>query len=195
MSRRIFVTVTRGMTDKTAICVFPWEVDILSLVHGQEIKEVSIDEMCRMDGAVRVEKQKLKKLPGMRQSYAPDLRAQLEAMVYVDPDEDPANDPMGEYGRMVEKYGMDKEFPVACVERVYGRPESGAFEAKLKEFAEDRAAVPAALKAQQDEEVEKSPSEMSRQELRDALTERGIAWKATEGRDALVEKLTAELVE
>jgi len=186
----VFVTVTRGMTDKTAVCVFPWEMDVLALVHGQEIKEVSIDEMCNMQGAVKVEKQKLKKLPGLRAEYAPGLREQLEAMCYVDPDEDPANDPAAEYNRLAEKYGMDKELPITCVTRVYGEFTSGAFTAMLKKHAEDSMPRPAVLEAADEG---KAPGEMSRAELREALTARGVEWKVTEGKAALVAKLEAVL--
>lgn len=189
MSRRVFVTVTRGMTDKTAVCVFPWEIDVLALVHGQEIKEVSIDDMVSMQGAVKIEKQKLKKLPELKQDYAPDLRAQLEAMCYVDPDEDPCNDPAAEYNRLAEKYGMDKEVPFACVTRVYGEFSSGAFTAKLKEHAEERGPKPAHLGAEEGVE----PADMSREQLRAELSARGIQWKVTEGKAALVAKLEAAL--
>lgn len=148
MSRRVFVRVRRGPMDNTAICIYPWEMDILHLVHGQEISEVSIDEMVNQkEGVVKVEKQKLKKLPNLKASYAPDLRGQLEMMAYVDPEEDPANDPQGEYNRLADRYGMDKELPIACVARVYGEFSSGAFTAKVKSFAKDRQPKPEALKA------------------------------------------------
>jgi hypothetical protein len=189
LSRRVFVTVTRGMTDKTAVCVFPWEIDVLALVHGQEIKEVSLDEMCSMQGAVKVEKQKLKKLPELNQTYGPDLRAQLQAMCYVDPDEDPCKDPAAEYSRLAEKYGMDKDVPFPCVTRVYGEFSSGAFTAKLKEHADDSAEKPEHMGAGD----EPNPADMSREQLRAALTSRGIKWKATEGRDALAAKLEEAL--
>jgi len=180
VSRRVFATIRRGMTDATAVCVFPWELDILALVHGQEVKEVSIDEMCSLNGAVKVEKQKLK-----HSTVAPpDLRAQLEIMAYVDPEEDPANDPASEYNRMAEKYGMDKELPIACVTRVYGEFTSGAFEAKLREHAQDVAPRPAPARDLED---------MSVKELRAMLTDRGIEWKPTESKAALIEKLQVEL--
>lgn len=196
MSRRVFVTVTRGMTDKTAVCVFPWEIDLLSLVHGQEIQEVSIDQMCDMQGAVKIEKQRLKHT----KMHPPSLREQLEAMVYVSPEDDPCNDLAAEYNRLGEKYGMDKEFPMPIVERIFGQFTSGAFEAKLKEYAKDRAPKPAFLTNAEDAEAteygapqEKEPSSMSREELRAALRTRGIAFKAVEGRAELAEKLEAAL--
>jgi hypothetical protein len=190
MSRRIFVTVSRGMTDKTAVCVYQWEVEILALVHGQEIKEVSIDEMSVMkEGVIKVEKQKLKHA----KVRPPELRHQLEIMAYVEQDEDPANDPAGEYARLADKYGMDKELPIPCVTRVYGEFSSGAFTARLKECAKDRLPKPAFLKAV-DEGLDKAPDQMTVGELREALDERGIEWGAREGRAALREKLEGALV-
>lgn len=147
MSRRVFVRVRRGAMDNTAICVYPWELDILALVHGQEITEVSIEEMSTVkEGVAKIENQKLKKLKNLRAEYAPGLRGQLELMAYVDPEADPANDPAGEYERLVNKYGMDKEFPVPCVERVFGQFSSGAFTSKVKSFAKDSAPMPEVLR-------------------------------------------------
>lgn len=190
MSRRVFVRVRRGPMDNTPVCIFPWEIDILSHVHMQEVTEVSIDEMVNQkEGVMKVEKLKLKhsKVP------APDLRSQLEVMAYVDPEDDPANDPSAEYSRLVDKYGMDKDLPVPCVARIYGEFSSGAFEARIKQYAKDRQPVPTALKAA-GEGLTKSPDQMSVKELRDALTERSVPWKVTEGKAALAEKLEGVLV-
>lgn len=192
MSHKVFVTVQRGMTDATPVCVFPWEVDVLRLVHGDQVEEVSIDKMCEIKGHVRVEKQKQKhtKVP------PPDTRAQLQAMAYVAPEDDPAQDPAAEYDRLVGKYGMDKEFPMPCVERVYGQFTSGAFTAKLKEHAKDRMEKPEHLGAQeraQEDDDARLPADMSRDELRIELKNRGISFKATEGRAALAAKLEAAL--
>lgn len=190
MSRRVFVRVRRGPMDNTAVCVYPWELDILQHIHMQEVSEVSIDEMANQkDGVVKVEKLKLKHTD----KPAPSLKAQLEVMAYVDPEEDPANDPGGEYQRLADKYGMDKDFPVPVVERIYGQFSSGAFEAKLKQFGKDHLPKPASLKAM-DEGLGKSPDQMSVKELRDALKERGVEWKVTEGKQALLEKLESVLV-
>jgi hypothetical protein len=188
VSRRVFVTVERGMTDRTAVCVFPWEVPILQLVHGGAVKEVSIDELCKQEGVIKVEKLKLKHT----EHPAPDLRAQYEIMAYVDPEEDPARDPDGEYERMANKYGMDKELPISCVARIYGEPTSGAFKKLLEEHRDDVAEKPTALKAA-DEGLGKAPNQMTVKELREALRERGIEWKVSDGKAALVEKLEANL--
>ncbi len=189
MSRRIFVNVGRGMTDKTPACIYPWEVDILALVHGQEITEVTIDEMCSMKGVAKIETQKLKKLSQLKQKYAPNLRGQLELMAYVDPEDDPASDPAAEYNRMAEKYGMDKEFPVPIVERIYGQFSSGAFTAKLKEFADERMPRPAVL--DQTDEPGSSLADLSMAELRQQCRDRGVSFKATEGKASLIDKLEA----
>jgi len=191
VSRRVFVRVRRGPMDNTAICVFPWEMDLLQHIHMQEVTEVSIDEMANQkEGVMRVEKLKLKHTD----KPAPDIRSQLEIMSYVDPEEDPTLDPAAEYQRLADKYGMDKDFPMPVVERIYGTFSSGGFEARLKQHAKDRQEKPAALKAM-NEGLDKAPSQMSVGELRAALKERGLPWKVTEGRVALIEKLTEALVE
>lgn len=140
MSRRIFVTVTRGMTDKTAVCIFPWEKPILEQIHGGDVAEVSIEEMCSLKGAIKIEKNAHKRSDGVQSEAAPSLKEQLEAMVIVPEDEDPANDAAAEYSRLVDKYGLDKEIPLPVVTRVYGEFNSGAFEARLKQELGKKAA-------------------------------------------------------
>lgn len=191
MTVRVFLNVRRGITDSTAVCVYPWEKPILEAIHGQDVEPVSIEDLCDVkDGVARVEKMKFKYegRPG------PDLRAQLEGMAFVDPEEDPALDPASEYNRLAEKYGGDKELPILMVERVYGRYESGAFERVLKDFAQEHMPKPSHLKAR-DEGMQKAPREMNVGELRIALSERGVKWKVTEGADALRLKLEGALVE
>lgn len=190
MSRRVFVRVRRGPMDNTAVCVFPWEMPILQLVHMQEVAEVSIDEMAtQKEGVVKIEKLKLKHTD----KPAPNLRSQLEMMAYVEPEEDPVNDPSTEYGRLAEKYGMDKDLPIPCVTRIYGEySEGGAFTAAIGKYAKDRQPKPSALKAM-DEGLGKAPSQMSIKELRDALKERSVDWKVTESKADLVAKLEEHL--
>lgn len=198
MSKRIFAEITRGMTDKTAVCVFPWELPILQLIHGQDVKQRSIDEMCNVEkDAMKVERLRFKQrpeYPGHKPDMPITLREQLEVMQWVDPEEDPANDPVAEYSRMVELYGMDKEMPLACVARVYGEITSGAFTRVLAEHQKERVPKPAALKAR-DEGLGKSPSKMSVGELRAALNERGIEWTVSDAKAELVKKLEEVLVE
>lgn len=189
MSRRVFAVIGRGMTDKTAVCVYPWELPILALIHGDAVEEKTIDELCDLKGPVKVEKQKLKHA----KVQPPGLREQYEIMAYVDPEEDPANDPGTEYDRMVGKYGMDKEFPMPVVERIFGQFSTGNFERLLKEHLDDRQEKPSALKAR-DEGLGKSPEQMTVGELREALNERGIEWTVKDNKAALVAKLEEVLV-
>lgn len=180
MTRRIFVTVSRGMTDKTAVCIFPWEKPILEQIHGGEVAEVSIEDLCDLKGPVKVEKNKdrLKRQDGVESEPPPDLRAQLEAMCAVDDEDDPVNDPEGEYGRLVDKYGMDKDVPLPVVTRVYGEFISGAFAAALKQAAGSR------------KRAGKAPDEMSINELRSALRAEKIDFEPTATKDELRDLLT-----
>lgn len=191
MTIRIFLNVKRGITDATAVCVYPWEKRILEHVHGQDVQDVSIDEMANQkDGVIRREKVKFKYdgMPG------PDLRQQLEGMAYVDPEEDPAIDPAAEYNRLADKYGGDKDFPMLVVERIYGQFDSGGFTKVLAEHAKERVPKPAHLKAS-GEGLVKPPNKMNVGEIREALDARGIEWDASEGKVALREKLEGALVE
>ena len=191
MTARVFLTVKRGMTDATAVCVYPWEARLLAHIHGQDVREVSVDEMAtQREGVVKKEKIKFKfsGLPG------PDLRQQLEAMAYVDPEEDPALDPSSEYNRLADKYGMDAEVKMLVVTLIYGQFESGAFEKVLGDHAKQRTPKPAHLKAS-DEGLLKAPNKMNVGELREALTARGVDWETSEGKKDLLAKLEGALVE
>lgn len=188
MSRRIFARVRRGPMDNTAVCIFPWEMPLLQHVHQNNVEEASIEAMANQkEGVVKVERIKLKHAP---KHPAPDLKVQLEAMAYVDPEDDPALDPASEYNRLVEKYGMDKEFPMPVVERLYGpyQDDSCAFALKVKEQGKDRAPKPAHLR-DGDEPEGQELGGLSREELRTVCRERGIPFKVTEGKEALLAKL------
>lgn len=191
MTVRIFLNVNRGPMDATPVCVYPWERRLLEHIHGQEVELVSIDDMAKVqEGVVRTEKVKFKYdgLPG------PDLRQQLEAMAYVDPEDDPAIDPSSEYSRLEEKYGMDGGVKMPVVAVIYGLFESGGFERVLKEFCDERIPKPMHLRAS-GEGLIKPPNKMNVGELRVALTERGIEWDTADGRKVLLEKLEGALVE
>lgn len=177
MSRRIFVKVNRGMTDATAVCIFPWEREILQLVHGQDCEEVTIEQMCSMKDVVKVEKMKLNHAT----QFAPNLRDQLIIMSTVDPEVDPALDPQTEYGRMIEKYGMDKELPIPCVTRIYGEFSSGTFSAKLKTHLDDQA-------------PSISVETMTVAEMRDELKRRGVRFPPEANKTVLRDLLAGEQV-
>lgn len=190
MTTRIFLNVKRGMTDATAVCVYPWEKRLLEHIHGPEVEEVSVEKMSEIKGFIKKEKVKFKYdgVPG------PDLRQQLEGMVYVDPEEDPALDPAAEYARLEGVYGMDAEVKMSVVTVIYGHLDSGGFEKLLQEFAKQKAPKPVHMKAAS-EGLDKAPNKMNVGELREALTARGIDWETSEGKTALREKLEGVLVE
>jgi hypothetical protein len=191
MTTRIFVLVRRGRMDATPTCIYPWEKQILELIHGQDVQDVSVEEMAEVKEGVS-KKTKMKfKYDGLA---GPDLRQQLEVMAYVDPEDDPASDPMSEYNRLIEKYGMDAEYPMPVVERVFGRFDSGGFERILAEHAKQRSTKPSVLKAM-GEGLSKAPSKMNVGELRKALDERQIAWETSQTKQELVDLLEGALVE
>lgn len=177
MTRRIFVKVNRGMTDATAVCIYPWERDILQLVHGQDCEEVTIDQMCSMKDVVKVEKLKF----NHSNETPPSLRDQLIAMATVEPEADPALDPQTEYGRMVEKYGMDKDLPIPCATRVYGEFTSGTFASKLKHYADEGA-------------PSISVETMTVSEMREELKRRGTHFPPEANKTVLRELLNGERV-
>lgn len=123
MSYRIFMTIRRGMTDATAVCVFPWEKALLEEVHsGASANEVSIEEMTSLRGATTVKKVKLKVDREKVADAALSLEDQLRAMTRVSAEDDPKADLDAEYNRLAEKYGMHPEVPMPVVKQVYGSP-------------------------------------------------------------------------
>jgi hypothetical protein len=191
MSRRIFATVERGPMDKTAVCIFPWELQILQHVHGGSVKETSIDELCSMEGAAKVEKIKPKRAEG--NLNGPSLREQYEIMVYVDPEQDPALDPAAEYARLSQLYGMDADLPMLNVSRIYGEFNTGNFERLLATHAKETAPKPKLIAAMEIG-LDNSPDRLSVAELRDALDAREVKWVPTENKATLVKKLEGALV-
>jgi hypothetical protein len=182
--KRIFMTIRRGMTDKTAVCVFPWERPLIEEIHGASAEVISIDEMCSEEGVKSV--QSARKAVGLKMTRVGvdgreikadvglDLRGQLEAQARVAEEDDPTDNAMGEYGRMVDKYGMHPKVDMPVVERVYGGER--VFRKCLREFAAGRTPEflddGGAQAEPSDEEVE-----MSRDELKRKLRDRGIPFK------------------
>lgn len=123
MSYRIFMTINRGMTDKTAVCVFPWEKPLLEEVHGSGAEEVSIEEMVDIKkGVAKVKPIKIKADRVGVSEAPPLLKDQLQKMTVVDNEDDPKYDLDTEYGRLAEKYGMHPDVALPVVEKVYGSP-------------------------------------------------------------------------
>jgi hypothetical protein len=182
MTQKVFLKVNRGMTDKTLVCVYPWEKSLIESVHAQDCEPVSIDEMCSMKDVVKIEKQKLNH--GDR--FAPGLRDQLIEMATVHPEEDPANDPATEYGRMADKYGMDKDIPIPVVTRVYGEFSSGAFTEALKKFKSE---MPHGELVKGVPKSATHVAKMSVAELRDECARRGIGFTTEMSKAQLQELL------
>jgi hypothetical protein len=177
------------MTDKTAVCVFPWELQILQLVHADSVEEVTIDKLCDVkQGAIKVEKIKLKHT----EHPAPGLREQYEIMAYVDPEEDPAKDPRFGVRPAREQVRHGQGLPDAVHRAGVRALGAGNFKRALEEHADDVAPKPTYLKAL-DEGMTRSPQDMSVGELRRELKERGIKWSPREGQAELAKKLEGAL--
>jgi hypothetical protein len=158
------------------------------------VKEVSIDEMSEVHGRCRQEdemaKLKFDGLPG------PDLRQQLEAMAYVDPDEDPALDPQSEYNRLIEKYGADEDLPMPVVAREYGEYRIGRVRPRSSRTSRKETHA----QTHTPEGIRRGPRQAAEQmnvaEMREALTARGIRLRRPpRGRRQLREKLEGALVD
>lgn len=186
--KRIFMLVQRGMTDRTPVCVFPWEGPILAEIHGGNAVEVSIDELCNLQGAAKVRPIKLRhetSEPGK------EMRAQFEAMAKIPPDENPLNDPEAEYGRLCERYGKHIDVDIFNVEKVFGS--AGSFRRAMREYANGR--VPEGLDVANSGPIvpgEKPMSEMTDAEIRAVLKEREIKVPKNADREVL-EEIYSEL--
>lgn len=140
--RKIFMLIQRGITDRTPVCVWPWEKPILEEIHGGNAVEVSLDELCDLRGAVKVEKQKTITrglgLDGkqVRSEEVPSMRTQYEAMLQVDPDANPLDDPESEFMRLEATYGMHLRVNLSNAEKVYGSV--GNFRRAMREYANGR---------------------------------------------------------
>lgn len=167
--KRVFMTVKRGMTDDTPVCVWPWEKPILEEIHGGNAVEVSINDMCSLRDAVSVKKLKHKK---KETEDGPTMREQFEAMVRVNPDLNPLADPESEWNRLIGKYGMHKDVPLPNVEKVFGS--LGNFRLALREYAKGK--IPAFLDTGAiDADADEKPlADMTDKEVRQALERRGV---------------------
>jgi hypothetical protein len=182
MIQRVFMNIKRGMTDNTTVCVFPWEKPILEEIHGGNAEQVSIDEMCSLRGAVKVKELKLKHETSEK---GLDLRAQLEAMARVLPDQNPLDDPEAEFNRLVQRYGMHMDVNLPNVTKVFGS--FGNFRVALRDYARGR--VPAMFEEASSpidvEEEEKPLAEMTDAEVRAKLKARNVKVPKGASREAL----------
>lgn len=131
MTYRVFMTVGRGPMDKTAVCVFPWERELLEEIHGGGAEHKTIEELTTFKGVVSAKKLKLP-IPGTGALPAGDLKSQLRAMTIVPAEDDPAHDLSAEFVRLQEKYGMHPSVNMTVVEKVYGN--AGNFSRAVRKY-------------------------------------------------------------
>jgi len=182
--KRIFMTIRRGITDATLLCVFPWEKPLVEEIHGGSAVVVSIDDMCSLDGVKNVKKIKLKERVDLNDepmvpSIGMTMRQQYEKMIEIDPEENPLQDPEAEFGRMAEKYGMHPDIAVPVVEKVYGSARN--FRQCLREFA--AGTTPEFLRDDDESLIdaasEETPiAEMTATQMKATLDKRGVKYRA-----------------
>lgn len=195
--RRIFMMISRGITDKTAVCVWPWEKPLIEEIHGGQAILVSIDDMCSKEGVKSTKKIKLKE--GRRDQdgnemipeYAPDLRAQLTQMTLPSEDNNPMDDPAAEYGRMLDKYGQHPDIKIAVVDKVFNNERM--FRQAMRDFAAGR--TPDFLMDDEGSEEESSIaiSDMDPEQLREMLNKLGVKFPPKASR-AKLEELALDAV-
>jgi hypothetical protein len=193
MSYRIPVTVERGTMDSTLAWVFPWEVPLIEEVQRGEVRTLTLEEISSLAGAKEVKQMKLPS-GGKRKRlnkdefvdvpFAPGLKEQFETMQKVDPENDPANDPEGEWNRLLNVYGMHPTVALPTVEKVYGNEAN--FKRALQQFRGKRPEA-------EEDLSDKSPAEMTRPELMRALKERGVRYSFSAKRDDLEAQLIEEM--
>lgn len=141
MSKRVLVTIDRGMTDKTGKVVWEHEIPILNAVHGTEVRLVSLDDVEDLQGTALV-------LAGTTQIVDPkdprfkDQAKEKVSLVEVLKRNLSIGKPFSgnvadEYERLVAMYGTHPEYNLPFVEYVYGRPEQGRFKEAVAAVAED----------------------------------------------------------
>ena len=120
--KSVLVMVNRGITDKTPALVFPWEVPILEVIHGEgNIEPCEHPETIKLLKRTKVDTNTVTVV----ETASGEKR---ESPMYM-----PEDDISGEYARLMGKYGMHIEVNVPNVEYVYGRLQTGQFEAAVLE--------------------------------------------------------------
>lgn len=176
MSKRVLVTVTRGLTDKTPATVYEHEVPILETIHGE-----GMVELVELGNLVELKGKKVTVIKGTFQTIA----SREEAKKHDDAETEDISlldlmrhnlgigesfngDPREEFDRMQMKYGMHTEVKLSNVEYVYGAFRDGRFTTALGKA---------------------DPAKMTMRELRAALDEAGVKFDAKEGKTSLIAKL------
>lgn len=193
MLKRIFMTVRRGTMDATAVCVMPWEKPLVEELHGGNAEIVTIDKLCNREGVSKTQAvDKVIKLPvridqkgnEVKSEVGLSQREQLERMLIVLPEDNPMDDPIGEFARMEQKYGMHPEVKLSVVEKVYGNVRQ--FRLCMRDFAAGR--TPEFLQDfEASDEGERPVSAMSDDEIKAALKKREIKFPKNAKRGMLEE--------
>jgi hypothetical protein len=161
---QVLVLVARGVTDRTPTLVWPWEVPILEIIHG----EGNVVESDHEETREFMARTKVHVLPPAR------LRETEDKTNISQPDAfNPANDVPGEWERLSSKYGMHGEVKMSNVQMVYGALREGRFEE----------AVMAHCKPTREVHTTHYPGgsgkKMTGAELREALDEMGVEYSPT----------------
>jgi hypothetical protein len=177
---QVLVTVRRGLTDSTPVMVYPWEVPILEIIHGEgNIIEEN-----------NAETERWLKRTGV--NVPRDTVVELHAGgTKVTEAYDPSIDIAAEFLRMQQKYGMHADMPQSNVEFVYGALKTGQFEAAVLEN------LPEELRAGREARIlrEGGAEQLSGAQVRAALDQRKVPFKRTASLSTLRALLNAELEE
>lgn len=189
MSKRVLVAVSRGVTDSTPLVCFEHEVAILDAVHGEgAVRRLQLKDLAPKGQKAVVIKGTtqaviLKDMPVDHPIKERIAKKEIEIEEISTAEligrqlklgEPFGGDPREEYQRLVDVYGMHKEYKLAHVEYVYGRFSEGRFMKSLGL---------------------KDPEEMNIAELREALEKQGMQYEKTHTKNELVALLKGEPVE
>lgn len=175
---QVLVTVRRGLTDNTPSLVYPWEVPILEVIHGEgnvvENDHAETEKWLRLTGVNQPKDSEYEMLSGAKKT--------TEAY-------DPSMDIAAEYMRMEQKFGRHAEMPQSNVENVYGPLKNGQFEAAVLEN------LPEELRAGREAKIlrEGGAEQLSGAQIRSALDARGIKYRRTGNRSTLAALLNNAL--
>jgi hypothetical protein len=172
---RVIATVDKGMTDKPMVCVFPWEIPLLEVIHGDgSVLVQEIDDLTDFGAKAIVQRIKLKHT----EEHAPDLRQQLINFCNELPDGiEPFDDPRSEYDRMANVYGMHPEVKQSIVENVYGRYDSGNFAKMVRSVADAHNAEEVESEGGTGKADPDAVDGMSGADVREALAKREVSFK------------------
>jgi hypothetical protein len=140
MSKRVLVSVDRGMTDKTSKVVWDHEVPILQAVHGADIKLLDLSEVEDLKGSALVlqgttqvvdpKDPRFRDQPKERVPLVEILKRNLSIGEQFSGNIDE------EYDRLIACYGTHPDYNMPFVEYVYGRPDRGDFKKAIGEIVE-----------------------------------------------------------